>query len=89
MAPVRVPHSPQCCVRLCLGAQAKGTSLGAVVEALGNKRLAGWRGRKEALEAGGLALPWLLPELAPAEGVSWRVEREGQRGGAGQAGRGA
>lgn len=47
----------------------------------GNKRLGG-EGRKEALvsgsgwEIGGLALPWLLAELAPVKGVSctlaWR-----------------
>lgn len=56
----------------------------------GNKRLGG-EGRKEALvsgpgwEVGGLALPWLLAELAPDKGVSCTLAWRGP-GSAGQAG---
>lgn len=97
---VQVSHSPLCWVRLCLGCLSPGQGrpvgilLGAVMEPWGTKDWLGREGRKETLvsgagwEAGVLALPRLPAELAPAEGVSWHAnaEGEGERGSAGRAG---
>lgn len=90
-AAVQAPHSPPGWVRLCVGylspgqGRLVGISLGAVMEARETKDWLGGEGRKEALvsgagrEAGGLAVPRLPAELAPAKGVSWRGGGRGVR----------